>query len=1523
MRKLNVRVYRSSTELVIAGGPEKKILGPRETISALEAASVPISIIGMSKPSLYGALNAQVIGLLLERGVPLEVISSKNAQYRNAVKFAMIDIRAAFDLLHLTGRLQQLTRLHKAMLHQNTRDLHRIWNEIRDIQRFEVSRWTKGSSAIDTDTLREDARLEKLEPLRRVVLPLRESRRLFGVAGVSEELREGCCFVQVTGPSGDVQCITGPVLVVRNPCYHPGDIILLKAVQVQDLSHLVDVVVFSTKGARPPADMSSGGDLDGDTFIVIWDKQIVSPVRNFTPFDYRQSSIQATIHSAAKRLNLPSKRQTNSVLQTRSMGLSQILVKQLTDPVPSTAKIGLIDGLLLTSQKYQADSTKASRFTAEDMRNLLTAMFTVGIDSLDVDVSAMITAIHLEIYNSQTADLSVHYMLLEMIKTTADSAARFIKSIEHEDFCWDFFESSVNEDLFWKQVDLVDSFCPPLRRENISIAAKAIKLLDKIISQQPQETTLISANTLKTLLAYFPQSTVTACSLATLKLEQDVRRAKSGFAGVEDLYHQIAALDSEDFDATTRQMKKVSEYSKQSEAAKSVMDRCNSFNAVIQSVVDILEGVVHLVLESQVIPDLEKLLKVELKILASELPIYSPRAQIAAFTKSDSKTCLILSSTGSGKSTCIPHFMAHELFMAGKLHASKKIIVAQPRRNATTSLAKRLASMLDAKVGAEIGSHIGKSSSLATKGRTIIHCVTYGILLSYANRDPHFKEYSIAMLDEVHEDSPDLHFLMGLLKNAQKFNPGLKVVLMSAQVNSSKFTEYYHPCQVIQVNGRSFPVTEEFVGTHTKQRQTYIASAVEAVMKIHDEKEVGDNPDVLVFLPRVADIQEACSMLERLSGGTDCSPIYAFELHSGIEEEEKQFILNRLPMNQRFSGALEEDESDDEESSSDPLDRLSSLEASETDSEDSDDDSKASDTADEGDSNLVVVGTDATEAVDILQLVFTTSEHPERRVIFCTNVAETSLTFQKVGFVVDAGLQLVVNRSPVLGIQKFILQPTTSVAAVQRKGRAGRLAPGHCVRLYSHQDSVNFQDQTFSGPESLDTMILQVISVMGDLKSFEWFVKPSDADFQFTLRGLRGLRMIRLNTTTKQYELHPDANAALDFSRKGVSVEATRFVLDVWTSGLDVALKKHATVIAALLSGDSTRMFRRNFSYSKIQDWSETIVPDDGSSLPSTFCKLNVYFNWRSLSKRKRKKWCKKYQIDGVVMQEIHDLVKVLTTMEREYFKDEDQQGQFPIFQPRLEVPSASQPAALDESLRQLGISKGQQTPAMPAENDTIQMIMKRMQELNKSVKSAQSIPVKQNKPSSIGTLLVYLAAARFQYIGKVSRDQKSVTFWMGAEAMKGYLSREELIQFPHKGLEYVLINAVSESEGRYFISQVDPIAVKQLATAHQHLHDLFSESFKEEDADLKHWRPYKRPDLFHRCSLAEPLSDFVFVNSLPQAESSDASNPNKYCGIGNFGETFPIDNEELLSSSEESLRELPDELLEDLSDNSDADFLL
>ncbi|KAJ3233608.1 hypothetical protein HDU81_002106 [Chytriomyces hyalinus] len=465
MKKLHVRVYGNSNELVMAGGAEKKSLGAKETSSALEAASVPISIIGTSKPSLYGALNAQIIGLLLDRGVPLELYPPKTPNTETLLNFATIDIRAAFDLLQLTGRVQQLSRLLKALLHQNARDLHRVWNEIRDIQRFE--------------DVQMDERINRHGYF--------ERRCAIGEAGTFTSCSPPATgFQEIVWSSGCFRrCITGPVLVVRNPCYHPGDVILLEAVQVPDLNHLVDVLVFSTKGARPPADMSRPGGINSENWVNRW----LAPYK----------------------------------------------------------------------PKYQADSTRASRFTANEMRDLLTAMFTVGVDSLDVDVSAMIAAIHLEIYNSQTANLSVHYMLLEMIKTTTDSAARFIKSIELEDFCWDFFESSVNEDLFWKQVDLVKSFCPPMKRENISITAKAIKLLDKIISQQPQETAMLSAR----LRRFW---------LISRKLEQDFRRAKSGFAGVEDLYHQIAELDSEDVDATTRQMKKVAEYSKQSEAAKAVMD---------------------------------------------------------------------------------------------------------------------------------------------------------------------------------------------------------------------------------------------------------------------------------------------------------------------------------------------------------------------------------------------------------------------------------------------------------------------------------------------------------------------------------------------------------------------------------------------------------------------------------------------------------------------------------------------------------------------------------------------------------------------------------------------------------------------------------------------------------------------------------------------------------------------------------------------------------------------------------------
>jgi RNA dependent RNA polymerase len=99
----------------------------------------------------------------------------------------------------------------------------------------------------------------------RVLVP--KSRLLFGVCDPRDILKSGECFVRVTNDGdGIARIIVGTsLLVARNPCLHPGDLQKLKTVDRPELHHLVDCIVFSTKGRRPAADMMSGGDLDGDT----------------------------------------------------------------------------------------------------------------------------------------------------------------------------------------------------------------------------------------------------------------------------------------------------------------------------------------------------------------------------------------------------------------------------------------------------------------------------------------------------------------------------------------------------------------------------------------------------------------------------------------------------------------------------------------------------------------------------------------------------------------------------------------------------------------------------------------------------------------------------------------------------------------------------------------------------------------------------------------------------------------------------------------------------------------------------------------------------------------------------------------------------------------------------------------------------------------------------------------------------------------------------------------------------------
>ncbi|KAJ3100138.1 hypothetical protein HDU97_002470 [Phlyctochytrium planicorne] len=150
-------------------------------------------------------------------------------------------------------------------------------------------------------------------------------------------------------------------------------------------------------------------------------------------------------------------------------------------------------------------------------------------------------------------------------------------------------------------------------------------------------------------------------------------------------------------------------------------------------------------------------------------------------------------------------------------------------------------------------------------------------------------------------------------------------------------------------------------------------------------------------------------------------------------------------------------------------------------------------------------------------------------------------------------------------------------------------------------------EQTFSNPIQLDYMILCIINMYGSLTGFEWFVRPTDDELEWTISLLLDTGM-----------LADDGKIAMELGRNQCSCQTSRFLIDVWTSKACTArLKQHCVIIAAMQVERATRSFGANYEYEKLRktkDISEDIpCPIELRSLPSTIAKLNTYLIWRRL----------------------------------------------------------------------------------------------------------------------------------------------------------------------------------------------------------------------------------------------------------------------------------------------------------------------
>ncbi|KAH7016162.1 RNA dependent RNA polymerase-domain-containing protein, partial [Microdochium trichocladiopsis] len=220
------------------------------------------SVVEYSKPYVFGHLNDEVVVLLHALGVSRDVLLRKQQDHLNFLDEANRDARQAFRFLCYVARPDLAEKLLVT-------SFEAMRSQIQGLIQSEYGKMLN----------------KRGEQRCRILVP--QSRLLFGVCDAWGVLREGECAVKITkdGDGLPYALKNMEILVTRNPCLHPGDLQKFKVVEHTALSHLVDCIVFPVQGRRPSADMMSGGDLDGDTFFVCWDSDLV-PTTLSQPAEY-------------------------------------------------------------------------------------------------------------------------------------------------------------------------------------------------------------------------------------------------------------------------------------------------------------------------------------------------------------------------------------------------------------------------------------------------------------------------------------------------------------------------------------------------------------------------------------------------------------------------------------------------------------------------------------------------------------------------------------------------------------------------------------------------------------------------------------------------------------------------------------------------------------------------------------------------------------------------------------------------------------------------------------------------------------------------------------------------------------------------------------------------------------------------------------------------------------------------------------------------------------------------------------
>ncbi|HEU4621796.1 MAG TPA: ATP-dependent RNA helicase HrpA [Burkholderiaceae bacterium] len=264
-------------------------------------------------------------------------------------------------------------------------------------------------------------------------------------------------------------------------------------------------------------------------------------------------------------------------------------------------------------------------------------------------------------------------------------------------------------------------------------------------------------------------------------------------------------------------------------------------------------------------------------VFPEELPVSAKREEIARALRAH-QVVIVSGETGSGKTTQLPKIC---LSIGRGLGAGGTGLIGhtQPRRLAATSVARRIAQ----EIGSPLGEHVGfkiRFNDQLSRGASV-KLMTDGILLAETQTDPLLRAYDTIIIDEAHERSLNIDFLLGYLRQLLPRRPDLKLIVTSATIDAERFSKHFNDAPVVEVSGRTYPVEVRWRPPTDEQEQT------DAIVAAVDELTALGLGDVLVFLPGEREIREAAEALRKHHPPhTEILPLFA---RLSAEEQDRIF----------------------------------------------------------------------------------------------------------------------------------------------------------------------------------------------------------------------------------------------------------------------------------------------------------------------------------------------------------------------------------------------------------------------------------------------------------------------------------------------------------------------------------------------------------------------------------------------------------------------------------------------------------